>query len=140
LNPARWGVRFRSAGPEERSLAWVFALGAGSALVLAPLVPRIAPFVPACPFHALTGMPCPGCGSTRALVALVGGDFAAALGWNPVAALAILGGWTVAAIAPLWVLLDGPLPALAPVLPARSRWLLGGMLALNWAYLLARRF
>jgi len=139
LNPARWGVRFRSAGPEERSLARVFALGAGSALVLAPLVPRIAPFVPACPFHALTGMPCPGCGSTRALVALVRGDFAGALGWNPVAALAILGGWTVAAVAPLWIFLDGPLPALAPVLPARSRWLLGGMLALNWAYLLARR-
>jgi hypothetical protein len=138
LSPSAWGVRFRSVGPEERSLAWVLALGAVSALVLAPVLARVAPFVPGCPFHALTGVPCPGCGTTRALLALVRGDVPAALAWNPAATVALLAGWIAATCAPIWVLLEGPLPAFAPVLPARSRWLLVGLLVLNWAYLVAR--
>ncbi len=35
---------------------------------------------PRCPVYALTGLECPGCGSQRALHALLHGDFAAA--WN----------------------------------------------------------
>lgn len=39
--------------------------------------------LPPCPLHALTGWFCPGCGSTRALHALVHGDVVQALAMNP---------------------------------------------------------
>lgn len=37
---------------------------------------------PTCPFLALTGKWCPGCGTLRGLRALLGGDVAAAVGFN----------------------------------------------------------
>jgi len=55
---------------------------------------------PTCPFLALTGHWCPGCGSLRALHALAHGDFATALARNPftvVAAAGLLVAWV------LWV-------------------------------------
>lgn len=36
-----------------------------------------------CPFRALTGLPCPGCGMTRAFLALGRLDFAGAWAYNP---------------------------------------------------------
>jgi hypothetical protein len=38
--------------------------------------------LPACPFYAMTGLWCPGCGLTRAAHALLRGDIAAAFGFN----------------------------------------------------------
>ena len=35
-----------------------------------------------CSFHAMTGKPCPACGLTRGMSALVHGDVARAVGWN----------------------------------------------------------
>jgi hypothetical protein len=37
---------------------------------------------PQCPFHFVTGFHCPGCGSQRALSALVHGDFVSAIQYN----------------------------------------------------------
>jgi hypothetical protein len=42
---------------------------------------------PPCPFHWLTGLNCPGCGSIRALHQLAHGHFAAAFGCNPLTVL-----------------------------------------------------
>lgn len=36
-----------------------------------------------CPNRALTGVPCPGCGLTRATFALLSGDLVEALHWHP---------------------------------------------------------
>jgi hypothetical protein len=36
-----------------------------------------------CPNRAMTGIPCPGCGLTRASLALLSGDLAGALHWHP---------------------------------------------------------
>ena len=39
--------------------------------------------VPFCPTAALFGIPCPGCGMTRATLALLSGDVARAIGFHP---------------------------------------------------------
>jgi len=54
-----------------------------------------------CVFKGLTGLPCPTCGSTRALARLFGLDFAGALAMNPFTTLvaALLGAWAVADLA-----------------------------------------
>jgi hypothetical protein len=44
-----------------------------------------------CPLKAAFGIPCPGCGLTRASVALLRGDFAAALGLHAFAPVLLLG-------------------------------------------------
>ncbi len=44
--------------------------------------PVSAGFFPACPFHALTGLNCPGCGLTRGFHALLQGDVLGALHYN----------------------------------------------------------
>jgi hypothetical protein len=36
-----------------------------------------------CMFHRMTGLPCPGCGMTRAFVALASGDWSLAIGAHP---------------------------------------------------------
>lgn len=57
-------------------------------------------WLPRCPFHELTGLYCPGCGSTRALHALAHGELAAACRFNPlvVLALPLLAAWAVARV------------------------------------------
>ena len=43
-----------------------------------------------CPFHLITGLPCPGCGTIRALQHLLKGDVQQALYTNPVGLIAAL--------------------------------------------------
>ena len=45
---------------------------------------------PPCIFHALTGLWCPGCGTTRALHALAHGDVGGALAMNPLLLFSML--------------------------------------------------
>lgn len=90
-----------------------------------------------CTFKALTGLPCPSCGSTRTLACLVHGDVAAAFAMNPLAAAGVF------AVA-VWALIDLALArngrALSVELrpdvlrPARVAALLA--IAVNWAYLI----
>jgi hypothetical protein len=65
--------------------------------------------LPRCGFHALTALHCPGCGSTRALHALLHGDLAMAIRFNVFAlpAVALLG---VAYARWTWRTLTGPPP------------------------------
>ncbi len=44
--------------------------------------PEVYDFFPACPLHKYTGLDCPGCGSQRAIHALLHGDVQAALDYN----------------------------------------------------------
>ncbi|HYN42913.1 MAG TPA: DUF2752 domain-containing protein [Thermoanaerobaculia bacterium] len=78
----------RLRGRREQAL---LALGAFF-LVLLVLVfvdPRTARFAPICPLHATTGLHCPGCGTGRALHALVHGDLARAVQLNALTVVAI---------------------------------------------------
>ncbi len=68
------------------------AVAAGVALGCACLIaidPNEQGHYPTCPFHASTGLWCPGCGSMRALRALLRGDFAAAVGFNLLMVMAV---------------------------------------------------
>ena len=69
----------------------LLALGAFAAVlaVLAVVDPRTAWFAPRCPFRLATGLFCPGCGTGRALHAIVHGDLAAAVRLNALAVAAI---------------------------------------------------
>lgn len=76
-------MRVRGIAGTRRARIAIAATGA--TLLLAGLVvrdPNTAGFYPACPFRALSGLDCPGCGSLRALHALLHGDVAAAFGFN----------------------------------------------------------
>ncbi|MDX9735952.1 MAG: DUF2752 domain-containing protein [Thermoanaerobaculia bacterium] len=69
----------------------LLALGA-FVLVLAVLVfvdPRTARFAPICPLHYAMGLHCPGCGTGRALHALVHGELDQALRLNVLAVATI---------------------------------------------------
>ena len=52
--------------------------------------PSQLPGVVLCPFRALTGLPCPGCGMTRAFCSIGHGEFARAFGYNALAPFVFL--------------------------------------------------
>ncbi len=65
-----------------------------------PVLPVHPPF--ACPFLAVTGIPCPFCGMTRAVVAAVHGHIASSLAFNPGGIVVLLLA-VVAIVRPAWL-------------------------------------
>lgn len=77
----------RAPSPGRRVLAVFFALaGAAAAMLIALRDPALGGY-PVCPFHALTGWQCAGCGTLRAFHQLAHGHLAAALRFNALAVL-----------------------------------------------------
>jgi hypothetical protein len=68
---------------EQRVVVWAFFV---LAVVQTVLVALHLPGWP-CAFRNLTGQPCPGCGLSRAMAALLRGDFAAAVAFHAFAPL-----------------------------------------------------
>ena len=65
-------------------------LVSASLLILVTLLifdPAETSFFPACPFHLITGLHCPGCGSLRAVHQLLHGNILNALDLNPLMVL-----------------------------------------------------
>jgi hypothetical protein len=89
-----------------------------------------------CVFHALTGRPCPTCGSTRALQALVGGRPLEALALNPLVVVA--GGLACVLLLVRIAIARGPVLALNPWERRISLGLGALAVGLNWAWLLAQ--
>jgi hypothetical protein len=86
--------------PERRGYALsglaAFLLIAGTAgWLLWRFPPEMYHFYPVCPIHELLHLDCPGCGTTRALAALLHGRFAEALRLNALAVLVVLPGAAV---------------------------------------------
>jgi len=77
----------RTAGQVE------FGIIYGGIVLLALLAARlghIASMAPSCAFEGLLGVPCPTCGSTRAVVHLSHGEVASAFAMNPAVTLVIV--------------------------------------------------
>mgnify|MGYP000844819944 FL=1 len=71
-------------------LATVAALAVGATLVLHNVDPYAAGNpLPSCPLYVLTGLYCPGCGSTRCLYSLVHFDLPGAMAMNPLLVLSL---------------------------------------------------
>jgi hypothetical protein len=94
-------------------------LGLGAAALLHLRDPHDSGSYGFCPFLAVTGLPCPGCGGLRAVNDLTRGDVVGALGSNAAAVLVV-----VAAVVlwGTWVArrLRGPRDAPAPSLSTRG--------------------
>lgn len=70
---------------ERRAAAWLAAGGATALAAPAGFVAIVGDDgPPLCPFRLVTGLPCPGCGATRALAAAAQGDLGTVLGLTPV--------------------------------------------------------
>jgi Protein of unknown function (DUF2752) len=85
------------------------ALAALPMLMLFWVDPVSVRFCPVCPFHQLTGLWCPGCGTSRALHQLLHGNVVAAFYFNPLAVslLPVMGYFVVRgaenAPKPVWI-------------------------------------
>jgi hypothetical protein len=83
----------QTAFPSLASGSWKLAGAAlGLLAVLAVLFfldPATSSWFPPCPFHAWTGLYCPGCGTLRGLHQLLHGNLPAAFGLNPLMLLCL---------------------------------------------------
>lgn len=73
----------------KRKLYWGIALACVAGYVYYSYNPSLYAFFPQCPFRALTGLPCPGCGSQRAIHCLLHLDVAGAFGYNALLVLSL---------------------------------------------------
>jgi hypothetical protein len=133
-----FALAWRRARPEDAPLAWLCAIGVASGLALVPFAPLLARFAPACVLHTMTGVPCPTCGSTRAVLALAALDVPRALSWNPLVTVALVGIAAAGFAAPAWVAARGPLPLGDEAACRWLRILAPAALLANWLYLVLR--
>jgi len=88
------------------------------------LLPVVANGPVGCLLRATTGIPCPACGMTRAVVSTLHGDLAASIGYSPfgivfvAAAIALLVSWKWKSVR----------------VPAWFPWLLAPLAAAMWAF------
>lgn len=125
------------AGRASRHLGLLWGSVALLLILLSPLASSLASGLWSCPLKSLTGVPCPGCGTTRAALALARFDPVHAIVHYPLPALA----WIVFIGGGLWALWRAwrrqPLPRLPRRLPIWARLgVLAAVLA-NWAYSIA---
>jgi hypothetical protein len=123
----------------QRAFRCLCFLGAGAALA-ATALPLKLPFT-VCAFRAATGLPCPGCGMTRAFCALAQGRIHDAAAFN----LASIPLALLVAVATILLLLEVTKnkPYLSPAFKKSKSliyWIAPSMLLFAWAVNLAKAF
>ena len=95
-SPIADGVDRRTSTPVKLGLAGLTAAGC---VYVALVDPNRSSLYPQCPFKALTGLDCPGCGITRALHSLLHGNLVQAADHNLLAVVlsVVALGWFVVA-------------------------------------------
>lgn len=122
----------------DHEALWLLVGGASLCLLgVALATPGIQ--LPVCVFKTLTGLPCPSCGVTRAVIALSRGDVGRALFLNPLAALACGAAlvYLLYAAAVLVLRLPRLRPVVSPLGARVVRVTTVAVLAVNWAWLIA---
>lgn len=126
--------------PASRLPRWpwwaVLAVGAWSGLVFtaACLSRYFRIDLPMCLFKQFTGLPCPTCGGTRGVLALLGGHVVEGFLYNPLLFGAL---FLLAAHLLMRVLFARRLVLQASLRRRALLWIaLGGLIVLNWAYLI----
>ena len=129
--PLPWKVR---SAPERLILVFIAAsVFVGAVLVLAN-ASGLA--LPTCVWKRATGLPCAGCGGTRAACLLLHGRFGDALAMNPAAVLAVILA-VLLSVYSVAVLTFRAEPLRLPLIPAKAwRLALVAGLGANWIYLL----
>ncbi|WP_193211912.1 DUF2752 domain-containing protein [Luteolibacter marinus] len=74
----------------RRPWTWLALVGAVGFIVLRFAWPAWPSVMPACTFHEMTGLHCPGCGGTRCAICLLDGDLAGAFAMNAAVTLIAL--------------------------------------------------
>lgn len=106
----------------------------------ARLARLVASLLPPCPVHVALDVPCPSCGTTRALILLMEGRPVEAFLMNPL----IIGGGVLflGYLLAGWVLYARtgrfPEPRWTPARLSLLRWSVGAAVIVNWAWLVAR--
>ena len=118
-----------------RQLGFLWGGAALACAAAAPLVSGLAAHAPVCAFRALTGVACPTCGGTRALLALAHLEVGAALAWNPLVTLAAVVFFAGGLVALVRALRGKGVPDGAPPRWAGAAAALA--LAANWAFVVA---
>lgn len=134
---APWGMRLRAPAGRLPLGAVFGAIGAAGALAVGLLGLDRLPLT-VCLFKAMTGLPCPTCGSTRAMGRLLHLDGLGALSMNPLATVSFV-------IVAFWALADLGLLARGRALDLEMgrplgravRFLVAAAFLANWVYLLA---
>jgi hypothetical protein len=111
-------------------MLWLTIAMAGVFLFV--LEPGKSALLPGCPFRAVTGFNCPGCGTTRALHQLLHGDLPSAFQLNPLLILA-LPFLLYALLKYTNTVLRGK-PIRRNTLPARYIWVLFGFVLFFWVF------
>jgi len=127
-------------GAGQPALGAIFGIALAAGAGLAATWLRLGLPTPFCHFHAWTGIPCPGCGTTRLIAALLSGDVLVAMGYNPLvfAALCAVALWAVVSAASLALGLPPRRVVLAPAESAAARVGAVVLLLAGWSYLLWR--
>lgn len=141
MRPMRFEMHRREKGEFDAELVWaVMGLVCVLGIVVMRLVPREYHPSRPCTFHQVTGQPCMTCGGTRSARALGRLEFGKAFRFNPLVALWLI----LAAPHALWVLASRAFKLRRPRIRTecrRDRWIMGlallGLVAVNWAYLIA---
>jgi len=126
--------------PGQVGLSLLILACALVALHAANLASRFISMLPACPLYAHVGVPCPGCGATRSVMALARGEVLLAFEFNPLVALATWGVLSGAVVMLLAGLAGRRVPTrLADRHHVILRWGIIALLSLNWLYVLLRQ-
>ena len=130
-------MRWRPADRTDRQLVWLWTFVTLAALALFPIATGGVSLWPACVFRAMTGVACPGCGSTRAILALGNGHVVEAVQLNPLFTAAVVGFVVLGLLAPWWTLAAGRLPVVTRV-GVGPRLAAVAVVALNWGWIILR--